>query len=81
MDVHGTKLARTLFGSWSEGVCRFDGKNFTYLTVKDGLSDHQIRSIREDRNGVVWFEGGVGISGFDGEEDHHPRQPDLYFQG
>jgi ligand-binding sensor domain-containing protein len=55
------------FGSWNEGVCRFDGKSLTYFTVEDGLSDNQIRSIHEDRNGVVWFEGGVGISGFDGE--------------
>ena len=55
------------FGSWSEGVCRFDGESLTYYTVEDGLSDNQIRSIQEDRNGVVWFEGGFGISGFDGE--------------
>lgn len=55
------------FGSWNEGACRFDGKNLTYFTMQDGLSDNQIRSIREDGNGVVWFEGGSGISGFDGE--------------
>lgn len=55
------------FGSWKEGVCRFDGESFTYFTKEDGLSDNQIRSIQEDRNGVVWFEGGFGISGFDGE--------------
>jgi ligand-binding sensor domain-containing protein len=55
------------FGSSDEGVCRFDGKSLTYFTVKDGLSDNQIRSIHEDRNGVVWFDCGVGISGFDGE--------------
>lgn len=56
------------FGSWKEGVCRFDGKSLTYFTVADGLSDNQIRSIREDRSGVVWFEGGFGISGFDGQK-------------
>jgi ligand-binding sensor domain-containing protein len=55
------------FGSWSEGVCRFDGESLTYFTVEDGLSDNQIRSIHEDRNGVIWFEGGFGISGFDGK--------------
>jgi ligand-binding sensor domain-containing protein len=60
------------FGSWNEGVCRFDGKSLTYFTVEDGLSDNQIRSIHEDRNGVVWFEGGVGISGFDGEKISTP---------
>ena len=32
------------FGSWEEGVCRFDGKSLTYFTVNDGLSDNQIRS-------------------------------------
>jgi ligand-binding sensor domain-containing protein len=60
------------FGSWNEGVCRFDGKSLTYFTVDDGLSDNQIRSIHEDRNGVVWFEGGFGISGFDGERIFTP---------
>lgn len=56
------------FGSWNDGVCRFDGKSLTYFTVKDGLSDNQIRSIHEDREGIVWFEGGFGISGFDGQK-------------
>lgn len=60
------------FGSWKEGVCRFDGERLTYFTMEDGLSDNQIRSIREDRSGVVWFEGGVGISGFDGERIIRP---------
>jgi len=55
------------FGSWNEGVCRFDGKDLTYFTAEDGLSDNQIRSIHEDRSGVLWFEGGSGLSGFDGE--------------
>ena len=56
------------FGSGNEGVCRFDGKELTYFTVQDGLSDNQVRSIHEDRNGVIWFDGGIGISGFDGEK-------------
>lgn len=56
------------FGSWNEGVCRFDGKSLTYFTVADGLSDNQIRSIHEDRDGVVWFEAGFGISGLDGNK-------------
>ena len=81
------------FGSWSEGVCRFDGKNLTYFTMDDGLSDNQIRSIQEDRNGVVWFEGGFGISGFDGhriitpfnrnyasKDDWHLGTGDLWFK-
>lgn len=65
------------FGSWNEGVARFDGESLAYFTEEDGLSDNQIRSIREDRNGVVWFEGGVGISGFDGEKIIAPTDRDY----
>lgn|GEM_PF-451627 len=56
------------FGSWMEGVARFDGESLTYFTEKDGLSDNQVRTIFEDRNGVIWFECGKGISSFDGKE-------------
>jgi ligand-binding sensor domain-containing protein len=69
------------FGSWNEGVCRFDGKGLTYFTVEDGLSDNQIRSIHEDRNGVVWFEGGFGISGFDGQRIITPTNRNYTAKG
>jgi ligand-binding sensor domain-containing protein len=65
------------FGSWNEGVARLDGDSLTYFTVEDGLSHNQIRSIHEDQNGVIWFEGGVGISGFDGEKIITPTNRDY----
>jgi len=81
------------FGSSKEGVVRFDGESLTYFTMADGLSDNQITSIHEDQNGVVWFEGAVGISGFDGEkiitptntnytsrDDWQLRPGDLWFK-
>lgn len=68
------------FGSWNQGVARFDGKSLTYFTMQDGLSDSQIRSIREDRNGVVWFEGGGGVSGFDGKRIITPFHKDYTSQ-
>ena len=37
------------FGSWKEGVCRFDGKSLTYFTVEDGLSDNTIGPQRGHR--------------------------------
>lgn len=90
--LHDSK-GNTWFGSWNQGVARFDGSTLTTFTMKDGLSDDQIRSIHEDANGVVWFEGGAGISGFDGEtiipatrrnyaakEDWKLRTGDLWFK-
>ena len=50
------------FGSHQEGVCLFDGKTFTYFTTKDGLSDNQVRTIQEDKHGVIWFGTGNGVS-------------------
>lgn len=65
------------FGSWNQGVARFDGERLSYFTQQDGLNDDQIRSIHEDRNGVIWFEGGIGVSGFDGERIITPATKDY----
>jgi len=59
---------RFWFGSQQEGVCLFDGREFTYYTVSDGLSDNQVRTIQEDQAGVIWFGTGSGITSFDGDE-------------
>lgn len=67
-SIHHDRKGNTWFGSWNQGVARFDGSTLTTFTMKDGLSDDQIRSIHEDAKGIVWFESGFGISGFDGEK-------------
>ena len=42
-------------GSHEEGVSRFNGKSSEYFTTSEGLSDNQIRSVQEDKNGTIWF--------------------------
>ena len=59
---------RFWFGSQQEGVCLYDGSQFKYYTVRDGLSGNQVRTIQEDQAGVMWFGTGEGITSFDGEE-------------
>lgn len=59
---------RFWFGSHQEGVCLFDGSEFSYYTVSDGLSDNQVRTIQEDQAGVMWFGTGNGITSFDGKK-------------
>ncbi len=81
------------FGSWNEGVCRYDGTSLTYFSAPDGLADDQVRSIREDRHGIVWFECATGLTGFDGTRLFAPtarvvaasspwqlREDDLWFK-
>ena len=56
------------FGTWKEGVARFDGEKLTYFTVEDGLDRNQVRNVFEDRNGTIWFETGDSICSYDGKK-------------
>ncbi|MBC8757659.1 diguanylate cyclase [Kordia sp. YSTF-M3] len=76
MQLRYTSMVRAIFEDskgnfWfgsEEGVCRYDGKFFTYFTEKDGLSNNQIRTIQEDTHGNIWFGTGNGISSYNGKE-------------
>ena len=50
------------FGSYNEGVCLLQNGRLQYFTTQDGLSDNQVRNIYEDKNGIIWFECGIGLS-------------------
>ena len=52
------------FGSYQEGIGLFNDKSFEYFTINDGLSDNQIRSIQEDKSGVIWFGTANGVSSY-----------------
>ncbi len=56
------------FGSHNEGVCMFDGKNYTYFTTENGLSNNQVRRIQEDSKGIIWFGTANGICNYNGKE-------------
>lgn len=55
------------FGSDKEGVCLLHNGVFQYFTTENGLSSNQVRNIYEDKNGMVWFECGEGLSTYDGK--------------
>ncbi len=53
-------------GSLQEGVAVYNGKTFVYFSSKDGLTDNQIHSIQEDKEGIIWFNTQKGVSSYDG---------------
>ena len=53
------------FGS-KKGVYKYDGKNLTLFTKKDGLCSHSILGIQEDKFGNIYFDTQDCISKFDG---------------
>lgn len=55
------------FGSWLQGVYRYDGNAITHFTTKDGLADDRVNGIQEDKAGNIYFTTSSGISKFDGQ--------------
>lgn len=49
------------------GVCSFDGKDFEYYTVANGLADNYVRAVCIDSQGLVWFGTKKGTCFFDGK--------------
>lgn len=54
------------FGSNQEGVCKYDGKTFSYYTPENGFCGKQVIYIEEDKTGLVWFGTSSGLCNFDG---------------
>lgn len=53
-------------GSKENGLCKYNGKNYTYYTTNDGLSSNSILSLQEDKVGSIWFDNRKDIIRFDG---------------
>lgn len=56
------------FGTNDQGVCRFDGKNYTYYALNQGFSGHAVRGILQDQKNQIWFATDGGLSRYDGKE-------------
>jgi len=55
------------FGTWGDGVSRYDGQSWTTFTTKDGLAHNHVQSIVQDREGHLWFGTRDGVSRYDGK--------------
>jgi len=61
------KKGNVWFGTQAQGVCRYDGKSFTWFTEK-GLGGSAVLGLFEDRKGNFWFgNNGSGLFRYDGE--------------
>jgi ligand-binding sensor domain-containing protein len=79
-------------GSDQEGVCKYDGKTFSYYTTENGFCGKQVISIKEDATGTIWFGTSSGLCNYDGEKFNSNFNPtvmkpwttnktDLWFPG
>lgn len=55
------------FGTQEKGVCRYDGKTFTYFT-EQGLDKAAVRTMFQDKKGNIWAgNNGAGLFRFNGK--------------
>lgn len=51
------------------GLCKFDGKAFTFYTKSEGLPSNNVQSVEEGNNGEIWIGCRVTLSSM---ADHAP---------
>jgi ligand-binding sensor domain-containing protein len=54
------------FGSYGEGLYKYDGKLFVHFGMEQGLNSNTIYSILQDKTGNVWVGTNKGLNRFDG---------------
>jgi ligand-binding sensor domain-containing protein len=64
--LHVDPKGQVWAGTWGGGVSRFDGRQWTNYTVKDGLASNIVYSIAQDASGTLWFGTHQGLTRYDG---------------
>jgi ligand-binding sensor domain-containing protein len=54
------------FGSYGEGLYKYDGKLFVHFGMEQGLNSNTIYSIIQDKTGNIWVGTNKGLNRFDG---------------
>ncbi len=62
------KAGNIWFGSYGEGVYKYNGKSFIQYTMKDGLNSNTTYSMVEDKKGSIWVGTNKGLNRFDGNK-------------
>lgn len=66
MSVYQDSKNNYWFGSWKDGVYKFDGKKVTHFTSKNGLPSDRVEEIKEDKFGNVFINTNKGLCKYDG---------------
>ena len=67
LEIVEDKAGNLWFGT-SEGLVKYDGKEFTTFSKKEGLQNEEIWGLTIDKNGLIWVGATGGVSHFNGEK-------------
>jgi ligand-binding sensor domain-containing protein len=69
------------FGSWEDGLYRYEGKSLTHFTTKNGLPSNRVEEIKEDHLGNLYVNTSQGLCRLDGNRfSAIPESTILYSQ-
>lgn len=67
MVIYQDKKNNYWFGSWQDGLYKFDGKVIVHFTTKHGLPENRIEEIKEDNQGYLFISTRGGLYKYDGK--------------
>ena len=67
MVIYQDRQNNYWFGSWQDGLYKYDGKSIIHFTTKDGLPDNRVEEIKEDKNGNIYINTRKGLCQFNGK--------------
>jgi ligand-binding sensor domain-containing protein len=67
MVVYQDKKNNYWFGSWKDGLYKYDRKSIIHFTTKDGLPSNRVEEIKEDKQGNLYFNTTKGLCRYDGQ--------------
>ncbi|KAB7728695.1 transcriptional regulator [Rudanella paleaurantiibacter] len=83
-DVLEDRRGNLWFTSTDSGVYYDNGKSIRHFTTREGLASNSVRSVYEDKAGIIWFGTEEGISRYDGKSFRNftsPNAPLFYKEG
>ena len=67
LEIVEDKAGNLWFGT-SEGLIKYNGKEFTTFSKKEGLQNEEIWGLTIDKSGLIWVGSTGGVNQFDGEK-------------
>lgn len=68
MVIYQDRKNNYWFGSWKDGLYKYDGNDIIHFTTKNGLLGNRIEDIKEDKSGNIYINTTNGLCQFNGKQ-------------
>lgn len=67
MVIYQDKKNNYWFGSWQDGLYKYDGESIVHFSTKYGLPSNRVEEIKEDMQGNIYFNTSKGMIKYNGD--------------